>query len=179
MRIRFTLVVGAALVALTACGTAAPTAGPRDAVQSGSAGIEADASAPPPVAIATPTPGAISLRTVRAKVAGADATVVTFNNRTVYRFEADDHNPSRVNCDSDCLAIWPPLLTDGTTVALSGIDRALVGTVTRADGLAQVTLAGWPLYLFVDDTQSGDTKGEGVGGNWSVIAPDGKPVIKK
>jgi predicted lipoprotein with Yx(FWY)xxD motif len=112
-------------------------------------------------------------------VAGVDATVVTFNNKTVYRFEADEHNPSRVNCDSDCLAIWPPLLTDGTSITLSGIDRTLVGTVTRPDGLVQVTLGGWPLYLFVDDTQPGDTNGEGVGGNWSVITPDGKPVVKK
>jgi predicted lipoprotein with Yx(FWY)xxD motif len=134
-------------------------------------------SAPASPAIGQPTQ--ISLAAGRAKVAGVDADIVTYQGRTVYRFEADENKPSKVNCASDCLDIWPPLLTNGSEIKLAGVDRALVGTVTRADGLVQVTLNGWPLYLFHEDQKAGDVNGEGVGGNWSVIRPDGKPVIKK
>ena len=143
---------------------------------------EAPSTAPAVSAAASPVigqPTQISLAAGRAEVAGVDADIVTFQGRTVYRFEADENQPSKVNCASDCLEIWPPLLTNGAEVKLAGVDRSLVGTVTRADGLVQVTLNGWPLYLFHEDQRTGDTKGEGVGGNWSVIRPDGKPVIKK
>ena len=156
-----------AVATLSACSTSTPAA------QSPSPAVSAAASP----AIGQPTQ--ISLAAGRAEVAGVDADIVTFQGRTVYRFEADENRPSKVNCASDCLDIWPPLLTNGSEVKLTGVDRSLVGTVTRADGLVQVTLNGWPLYLFHEDQQAGDTKGEGVGGNWSVIRPDGKPVVKK
>jgi predicted lipoprotein with Yx(FWY)xxD motif len=72
------------------------------------------------------------------------------------------------------------VLSDGSPVALDeGIDRGLVGTVQRADGTTQVTLAGWPLYRFVDDTTPGDVTGDGVGGNWSAVGRDGKPLVRR
>ena len=107
------------------------------------------------------------------------ADIVTINGRTAYRFEADESKPSKVNCLYDCLVTWPPALSDGSEVKLSGIDRSLVSTVKRADGLLQVTLGGWPLYKFLEDKAETDTKGEGVGGNWSVVKPNGKPVFVK
>jgi predicted lipoprotein with Yx(FWY)xxD motif len=169
------LVLAAAIAALTACG-APKTAPPAAPAAPPSASV---APVAPQPTQARPQPTQISLTAGRARVAGVDADVVTYQGRTVYRFEADDNRPSKVNCTSDCLTIWPPLLTDGSAVKLSGVDQALVGSVTRDDGLVQVTLSGWPLYLFHEDQAAGETKGEGVGGNWSVIRPDGKPVIKK
>ena len=45
------------------------------------------------------------------------------------------------------------------------------GTVTRADGSAQLTYNGRPLYFYIKDTNPGDTKGQGVGGVWYVAKP--------
>jgi predicted lipoprotein with Yx(FWY)xxD motif len=140
---------------------------------------EADLSDGPAEAIPTPKPEPIGLAAGKAKVGDTGADVVRFKDRVVCRFEADENKPPKVNCVGDCLVIWPPLLTDGTPVKLAGVNAALVGSVKRAEGLTQVTLDGWPLYLYKQDEAPTDTKGEGVGGNWSVVRPDGKLVVRK
>jgi predicted lipoprotein with Yx(FWY)xxD motif len=171
------LVFVVALGGLTACGSdAKPAANPP---ASAAAPADADLTDGPAVVVPTPKPEPIGLTAGTAKVGGADADVVLFKDRVVYRFEADENKPPKVNCVGDCLVIWPPLLTDGTPVKLAGVNPALVGSVRRADGFTQVTLDGWPLYLYKQDESPTDTKGEGVGGNWSVVRPDGKPVVKK
>jgi predicted lipoprotein with Yx(FWY)xxD motif len=91
----------------------------------------------------------------------------------LYRFDKDTANPPESNCNGDCARVWPPALTTGTPT-LQGIDRSLVGTVTRADGSTQITLKGWPLYRYAGDLKPGQWKGQGVGGTWFVVAPDGK-----
>lgn len=171
------VVVAALAVGLAAC-SSGNDAAPAPNVPTST---PAPDTVPPLPAVPSPTvkPGPISLAVTLRSVEGVQAEVVTIDGWTVYRFEADENKPSKVNCDNDCLVTWPPLLTDGSEIKLSSIDPKLVGTVTRADGLTQVTLNGWPLYRFADDKARADTKGEGVGGNWSVIRPDGKPVITK
>lgn len=89
------------------------------------------------MAVPTPKPEPIGLTAGKAKVAGTDADVVRFKDRVVYRFEADENKPPKVNCVGDCLVIWPPLLTDGTPVKLAGVNPGLVGSVQRADGLTR------------------------------------------
>ena len=46
-----------------------------------------------------------------------------------------------------------------------------LATITRDDGTMQVTYNGMPLYGFAADKAPGDTKGDGVGGVWSVAKP--------
>ncbi|WP_369275826.1 hypothetical protein AB5J55_43080 [Streptomyces sp. R11] len=121
----------------------------------------------------------MKLSVAQANVKGKKADVVTINDRTVYRFEGDGSKPPRANCLNYCQVAWPPVLTNASRVEAEGIDPKLLGTVKRDDGLVQVTLAGWPLYRFNEDKARTDTKGEGVGGNWSVIKPNGRPVIPK
>jgi predicted lipoprotein with Yx(FWY)xxD motif len=105
---------------------------------------------------------------------------LTLDGRTVYRFESDGNQPAKSVCEGQCLTSWPPLLTDGTPVKVSAeIDSAKVGTLTRSDGTVQVTLNGWPLYLFAKDQQPGDVKGEGVNGKWSAVGADAKPLKPK
>ncbi|MEV0568544.1 hypothetical protein [Dactylosporangium sp. NPDC050588] len=175
------LALTVALGGLAACGSSGDQTQAGSATASASAGAEPDStlSQPAPQQVPPPVREKISLTAGKAAVAGNEADVVRFKERIVYRFEADENRPSKVNCAEDCLIVWPPLLTDGTPVQLSGVDTNLVGTVTRADGFTQVTLDGWPLYLFKNDQSPDDTLGEGVGGNWSVVRPDGKPVVKK
>jgi len=95
---------------------------------------------------------------------------------TLYRFDKDTPNPSASNCNDDCAQKWPPLLVDSADFQVQGVDKALVGTVVRADGKKQVTLAGWPLYYFAQDKICGDAKGQGVGGTWFVSSPEGKKL---
>jgi len=60
---------------------------------------------------------------------------------------------------------------------VTGIDRSLVGTVTRDDGTEQVTLAGWPLYRNAKDVMPGNTAGQGVDEAWFPVKPDGSKVL--
>lgn len=95
---------------------------------------------------------------------------------TLYIFTKD--MPGKSNCSDDCLASWPPLLTQGTPKLGEGVDDSLVGTAELADGSLIVTYKGMPLYYWINDSKPGDTTGQGVGSVWYVISPDGKPVTQ-
>ncbi|MGH3821772.1 MAG: hypothetical protein ACRDRA_02840 [Pseudonocardiaceae bacterium] len=114
--------------------------------------------------------------TLAAAQVGALGQVVTDQNGlTLYRFDKDKAKPASVsNCNDACAKTWPPALGDPASVQLQGVDPALVGSVTRADGTEQLTLSGWPLYTFAKDTAAGDAKGQGVGKTWFAITPKGK-----
>ncbi|MFI6062805.1 DUF4158 domain-containing protein [Streptomyces sp. NPDC051286] len=71
-----------------------------------------------------------------------------------------------------CATAWPPVLADGAKAG-RGMDPGLLGSVKRADGTKQLTLAGWPLYRYAQDTAPRQTRGQGVGGTWFAAAPDG------
>ena len=103
--------------------------------------------------------------------------VVNGAGHTLYLFEKDMNGRSA--CDGQCAAYWPPLLSHGKPVVLPGLKAALVGTTARADGSQQVTYAGHPLYLFVQDTKAGQTAGEGLqdfGAAWEAVNPSGAKV---
>jgi predicted lipoprotein with Yx(FWY)xxD motif len=106
---------------------------------------------------------------------GQNATLGSFlvdaNNMTLYLYTKD--TPGTSNCYGGCATSWPPLLTDGAPVAGAGVTASMLGTTQRTDGATQVTYNGWPLYYFVADKAAGDTNGEGKGGVWFVITPDG------
>ncbi|MFG2883591.1 SCO0930 family lipoprotein [Streptomyces sp. NPDC048297] len=92
---------------------------------------------------------------------------------TLYRFDKDTANPPTSNCAGDCATTWPPVPA-GDATAGAGIDKALLGEITRADGTKQLTVGGWPAYRYVKDVNSGDVNGQGVGGTWFALAPNGK-----
>ncbi|MEV7991725.1 SCO0930 family lipoprotein [Streptomyces sp. NPDC086077] len=93
--------------------------------------------------------------------------------RTLYRFDQDTAEPPKTNCEGDCATAWPPVPA-GDATAGEGVDEALLGEVTRPDGTRQLTVGGWPAYRYAKDVNPGDTKGQGVGGTWYALAPDGK-----
>ncbi|MEU5096289.1 SCO0930 family lipoprotein [Streptomyces sp. NPDC020996] len=92
---------------------------------------------------------------------------------TLYRFDADTAEPPKSNCDGACATTWPPVPADDATAG-AGVDKSLLGEVTRADGTKQLTIGGWPAYRYAKDTKAGDIAGQGVGGKWYALAPDGK-----
>ena len=107
-------------------------------------------------------------------IAGLGDIVTDREGMTLYRFDNDTAKPSKSNCDGECAATWPPVITESDQVKVEGVDPALVGTVTRTDGRKQVTIAGWPVYRFAKDTVPCDTLGQGIGGVWFVVTPEGK-----
>ncbi|MEU6275275.1 SCO0930 family lipoprotein [Streptomyces populi] len=92
---------------------------------------------------------------------------------TLYRFDKDTAEPPKSSCDGDCAKAWPPVPAEGAEAAV-GVDKALLGEVTRTDGTKQLTVGGWPMYRYAKDTKAGDANGQDVGGTWFASAPDGK-----
>ncbi|MGW6277439.1 COG4315 family predicted lipoprotein [Kribbella sp. NPDC055071] len=109
-----------------------------------------------------------------ADVGGFGKVVVDGNGRTVYVFDKDTSGKS--NCEGGCLAMWPAVPAGDGTPQLDGIDASLVSTVTRSDGTKQLAIGGLPIYLFANDSQAGDAKGQAVGGTWWVVGADGKKI---
>ncbi|MGH9166430.1 MAG: COG4315 family predicted lipoprotein [Acidimicrobiia bacterium] len=114
----------------------------------------------------------------RAQVATAQTALgevlVTGEGMTLYLFAVDGGTES--SCYDECAQTWPPLLTEGTPQAQGTADPSLFGTTTREDGSTQVTYGGHPLYLYAQDSDPGDTNGQGVDGIWWVVSPGGEGV---
>ncbi|POX51042.1 SCO0930 family lipoprotein [Streptomyces sp. Ru72] len=102
--------------------------------------------------------------------------VVDKNGMTVYRFLKDKAWPKPVsNCTGACLEKWPvvaPVSVEDT----KGVQKKGLMGFTRPDGAKQMTVNCWPIYTFSGDKAPGDTNGQGVGGTWYAVSPDGKPV---
>lgn len=103
---------------------------------------------------------------------GLGSTVVDGEGRTLYRFDPDSAHPSKATCVDACAVTWPPVLVNDE-ITFKGLDSTTISAVVRPDGTHQLTIGGWPVYKFSKDTAAGDTKGEGVGGTWFAVAPDG------
>lgn len=95
------------------------------------------------------------------------------NGLSLYLFTED--KPGKSVCYGDCAEAWPPLLVEGEPTVGEGV-TADIGTITRKDGSKQVTVDGNPVYFYTPDKQPGDTKGQGLGGVWFLIAPDGSKI---
>ncbi|MEU6202155.1 hypothetical protein ABZ814_00995 [Micromonospora musae] len=169
-----------ALVALTACAPAGyepanPAAAEPVAVAAAepSVSAEPDASAEAPTADAPPADVKLTEKLVGKTVPKMGKVVTDEKGWVLYRFDNDSADPPSSNCVDKCAEVWPPALTDGDP-QLSGVAADDVGTITRQDGTRQLTLAGWPVYRYIGDKKPGQWKGQGVGGTWFVVAPDGK-----
>jgi len=93
------------------------------------------------------------------------------DGKSLYTFAKDTPNQSA--CTSDqCVQNWPAWTIDSgeTVVAGDGVSGT-IATFARADGAMQVSYNGAPLYTFAGDAAAGDTKGDGVGGVWSLAKP--------
>ncbi len=135
-----------------------------------SGGTEAAAPAVAPAAAVAGAGGNAPATKGETKVAVAEAgdlgqVLVDKAGFTLYRFDKDSAKPPKSTCDGDCAKAWPPVLAEGE-VQLEGVDQAMVGELTRADGRKQVTVGGWALYRYAKDTKAGETKGQGVGSTW-------------
>jgi predicted lipoprotein with Yx(FWY)xxD motif len=121
---------------------------------------------------ASPAPAASPA--VSAVKSALGVTLADVDGRTLYAFTKDQ--AGRSSCYGDCAATWPALTIKGSPAAGGGVEPSLLATAERTDGSTQVTYKDMPLYYFSGDQQPGDTNGQGVGGSWFTVAPDGALV---
>lgn len=88
---------------------------------------------------------------------------------TLYFFSKDTKDNSE--CLGGCTELWPIFYVENLTLD-PGLDPDDFGTITRTDGIRQTTYMGWPLYLFSNDNQAGQTNGDKVNDIWYVAKPD-------
>lgn len=84
------------------------------------------------------------------------------NGMTLYIFDRDE--PGVTNCYEQCAVNWPPLIAEEGAMA-----EGPYSLVERNDGTMQWAHDGWPLYLWINDENPGDTTGDGVGDVWHVV----------
>jgi predicted lipoprotein with Yx(FWY)xxD motif len=124
---------------------------------------------------ATDTTTAISAGGETVELVDSDlGQILASDGRTLYTFMPDGGGPP--TCYDDCATTWPPLLASGDVSVGEALDGALFATAPRDDGGEQVTVDGWPLYFFANDAGPGDHNGQGLGGVWFVVGPDGAPI---
>jgi predicted lipoprotein with Yx(FWY)xxD motif len=115
-------------------------------------------------ASSAPAAGSSALKT--ATIGGA--TVVTnASGLTLYWFVPDTATTSK--CNGSCATFWPPV--QGPATAGAGVTGKLA-TITRADGSAQATYNGHPLYTYAGDHAPGQATGDGLnvnGGVWHEV----------
>ena len=140
-------------------------AGCRTSVVPGSAYASAAPSAASSSsgASASASPAALTVRKTRAGYVLANAT-----GHTIYWFARDHRGSPRSACTGRCLLVWLPVT--GHPVAAKGLTLdAVLGTITRPDGVVQATYDGYPLYTFASDSAPGQVRGNGAAGTWHVI----------
>jgi predicted lipoprotein with Yx(FWY)xxD motif len=120
-------------------------------------------------------PGGVELYAVQTAVLG---TVVTDGaGRLLYGSAGDANDPPTSRCADACAQQWHPLVVPaGQEPQLLGVDADKVGRVTRADGAAQVTLSGWPLYVNSADDGALKSTAPDARGAWFVLTPQGERV---
>jgi predicted lipoprotein with Yx(FWY)xxD motif len=162
-----------ALLATSACGSSTPTAPPAAPQAAAPATHDMNGMPMSGDMSSMHTGGATELWAVQT---GPLGVIVTDGaGHMLYRSDADRANPPTANCAGACAESWVPLrVTDGQAPGLEGVAPAKVGTVPRADGAAQITLAGWPLYWRQGEPLGLGSAGANGQGGWFVTTPTGE-----
>jgi predicted lipoprotein with Yx(FWY)xxD motif len=120
----------------------------------------------------TPTRATAS-STVRSGISTADTDLGTVlvdgEGKSLYGYADDSEGTS--TCNDACAKKWPPV--PGTVSPGAGLDANVFTTIQRDDGTSQLVAGTRPLYTFSGDEAPGDVNGQGRGGKWFVVAPDG------
>jgi predicted lipoprotein with Yx(FWY)xxD motif len=142
------------------------------------AASDGSASASATTAAASATTAAAADEESSGQLALADSSagkvLVDGEGRTLYLFTPDAQ--AKPTCNDSCEQTWP--YAEPAAGVGAGLDASKLGTTTRADGDAQATYNGWPLYRFAGDAKAGDVNGIGIGGNWFALDGAGDQVDK-
>jgi predicted lipoprotein with Yx(FWY)xxD motif len=147
----------------TAAPTAVPTGAPTVAPTEGA--TPSAAASPTQPVVNTPPPGA----QIVVPLDPTGAFLMTPDGYSLYTFDNDSPNSS--SCADECAGNWPPFTVG--TLAVGGGEgvTGTFGSITRDDGMQQVTYNEAPLYFFGGDASPGDTNGDGLNGVWHLATP--------
>jgi predicted lipoprotein with Yx(FWY)xxD motif len=159
IRTRAIIGIGAAALALAACG-------------GGYGSDESSATGDGRGGGATPEAAADAAPVGQADT-GLGTVLVDGEGLTLYGLT--DDTGGTPTCDGACADAWPPLTIDGSELP-AGLDPGVYSVVERSDGTFQLAAGEWPLYRFAGDARPGDTNGQGSGGVWFAVAPDGSLI---
>ena len=87
---------------------------------------------------------------------------------TLYYYTEDKPGSGKSACTGSCASAWPPLAAPVRAPAGVRLPGPL-GVITRPGGLRQVTINGYPIYLYAGDKAPGQAAGNGIEGAWHVI----------
>ncbi len=112
------------------------------------------------------------------KTSTLGTVLVAANGHVLYRYTVDSKGVNRCSNVPVCSTYWPALLIKkGTKPTVgAGASAKLLGTISAANGMRQVTYAGFPLYFFSGDKTAGQTNGQGFEKKWYVVATNGALV---
>lgn len=173
MRHRLLAALAVSALLLAACGGDDPTVDATDDAPDTAATGTTPADTPSPAATEQETAGETDGVEVGTASTDLGPILVDGDGMTLYLFDNDSEGESA--CYDSCAETWPPLV-GGEATATGDADPSLLGTVERDDGSVQVTYAGHPLYLYAADSAPGDVDGQGVGGVWWVVSPEGERI---
>jgi predicted lipoprotein with Yx(FWY)xxD motif len=100
-------------------------------------------------------PVTVSAKGLKTMSTSIGTVLVNASNRTVYELVGD--SASSDTCTGGCLAIWPPVMKNGSPVIVNG----------------------HPAFTYVRDTAAGQTKGQNVTdqwGRWLALDAQGNPI---
>ncbi|MFF8843165.1 hypothetical protein ACF08N_10585 [Streptomyces sp. NPDC015127] len=144
-----------------------PEQPPADAPADAAPDAADPGSAPDPA----PAPASVTVTTADSDLG---TILVDGSGRTLYGFTKD--KPGQATCDADCIAVWPALISSQDVTATGAADPALLKETKLSVGAEQAVYGDWPLYYYVGDVTPGDVNGQGLDGEWFVIAADGKLI---
>ena len=125
-----------------------------------------------PATTAAPAAGGTTVAVASGKLGDI---LVDGDGRTLYAFTKDQGDKSA--CSGQCADNWPAL--KGTATAGTGVQASLLSSSMQANGDAQVTYGGRPLYYFAGDNKPGDVNGQGVGNVWYAVTAEGELAKQK
>ena len=114
------------------------------------------------------TSGAVQTAALKVERTQAGTVLAGGKGLTLYYYTEDKPGSGKSVCTGGCAAAWPPLTAPVKAPAGVRLPGPL-GMITRAGGVKQVTLNGFPIYYYADDKAPGQAAGNGVEGAWHVI----------
>ena len=114
------------------------------------------------------SPSSVSTAALKTETTRAGMVLANGHGLTLYYYTADKRGSGTSVCTGGCATAWPPLAAPVKAPAGVHLPGPL-GMITRPGGVRQVTINGFPVYLYAGDKAPGQATGNGMEGTWHVI----------
>jgi predicted lipoprotein with Yx(FWY)xxD motif len=157
---------GAALIAVALAVTACGTGSGASAGGAYGYGNQTTQATQAPAAPASPS--SVMTAALKTETTRAGRVLASSRGLTLYYYSEDKRGSGTSVCTGGCATAWPPLAAPVKAPAGVRLPGPL-GMITRPGGVRQVTINGFPVYLYAGDKAPGQDTGSGVEGSWHVI----------